>query len=130
MVSEEFDRASFAPFEKANGPAFLENLADDVSWTVTGAANPLKGHFTSKAEVAKNIFGRLIPKMATPMSAKVTSVLVTGDWAVVELKGAGESKGGIDYAQELCWICRFEGEKIVEARIYLDSALVKAILDA
>jgi ketosteroid isomerase-like protein len=53
MLTEEFVRASFAPFENANGPAFLENVADDVSWTATGSANPLKGHFTSKAEVAK-----------------------------------------------------------------------------
>lgn len=129
MVSEEFVRASFAPFEKANGPAFMENVADEVSWTATGTHNPLRGHFTSKAEVGKNVFAKVIAKMATPMKAKVRNVLVSGDWAVVELKGEGQSKGGMNYDQELCWICRYEGEKIVEARLYLDTALVKALLD-
>ena len=128
-LTEEYVHAEFAHFENANGPAFLENVADNVSWTAKGSANPLRGHYTSKAEVAKNIFGRMIPKMATPMRAKVTSVLISGDWAIVELKGEGTSKGGNSYDQELCWICRYEKGKIVEARVYLDSALVKAILE-
>ena len=66
-LTEEYVRAEFAHFEIANGPAFLENVADNVSWTAMGEANPLAGHYTSKAEVAKNIFGKIIPKMAKPM---------------------------------------------------------------
>jgi ketosteroid isomerase-like protein len=77
---------------------------------------------TSKAEVAENIFGKIIPKMATPMKAKVSSVLIAGDWAIVELKGDGTSKGGMKYDQEVCWICRYDEGKIVEARIYMDTA--------
>ena len=128
-LTEEYVRAEFAHFENANGPAFLENVADNVSWRAMGSANPLGGHYTSKAEVAKNIFGRIIPKMATPMRATVSSVLIAGDWAIVELKGDGTSKRGMKYDQEVCWICRYEDGKIVEARIYMDTALVKAILD-
>jgi uncharacterized protein len=71
----------------------------------------------------------MIPKMAAPMRAKVRNVLVSGDWTVVELKGEGLSKGGLNYDQELCWICRYAGDKIIEARVYLDTALVKAILE-
>jgi uncharacterized protein len=107
----------------------LENVADNVSWTMTGSENPLKGHFTSKAEIATKIFGRVMPKMATPMSGKVTNVLTVGDWAVVELKGHAITKGGKAYDQELCWICRYEGDKIVEATVYLDTALVKMVLE-
>jgi ketosteroid isomerase-like protein len=129
MVSESFVRSSFAHFEADNGPAFLQHVADNVSWTATGIDNPLGGHYTSKQEVGAKIFGRIIPKMATALTAKVTNVLTAGAWAVVELKSQGRSKGGKDYNQELCWICRYEDDKIVEVRMYLDTALLKALLD-
>lgn len=129
MVSEETVRASFAHMENANGPAFLENVADNVSWTAMGTHNPFKGHYTSKSDIGKGVFARLIPKLATPLTGKVTNVLVIGDWAVVELKGSAMTKGGTEYNQELCWICRYEGDKVVEVRAYLDTALLKAALD-
>jgi uncharacterized protein len=128
MVSEETVRASFAHIESDN-PDFLKNIADNVSWTAMGTHNPIKGVFTSKSELGKATFGRLVPKLATPIKAKLTNVLVMGDWAAVELKMFSSTKGGNEYNQELCCICRYEGDKIVEVRAYSDTALAKAVLD-
>lgn len=55
--------------------------------------------------------------------------MVCGDWAVVEIFGKSEMKNGKPYDQELCWVCRYEDGKLVEARVYLDSALIKRLED-
>jgi len=50
--------------------------------------------------------------------------LVSGDWAVVELHSLAIAKNGLRFDNRYCWLCRFSGDKIVEVRAYLDSALV------
>jgi len=71
-----------------------------------------------------------MPKMDTekPISAKVQNVMVCGDWATVEVRGRGMTKGGLEYDHELCWIVRYEEGVIVEARAYMDSALLEKII--
>ena len=63
------------------------------------------------------------------MKLQLQSVLVNGDVAAVELKADATAKNGLPFKNEYCWVCRFEGEKIVEVRAYLDSALVKKVLE-
>ena len=129
MLTEQFVRDSFASFEAGNGQVFMQNLSDNVSWTALGTDNPLRGSWTTKADVGKNVFARLNPKLDGPLKSKVHHVLVSGDWATVEMTGSAPAKSGRMYDQEMCMLCRFEGEKIVEIRTYTDSALVKAILE-
>ena len=128
MVSEEVVRKTFAPLITNEG-SFLSHLADNVSWTLTGHDDPLAGHYSSKTDVAAKVFAPIYQKIAGPLAAKIVSLLISGDWAIVEFTARGETKGGNVYAQELCWICRYEGEMIVEVREYLDSAQVKRILE-
>ena len=63
------------------------------------------------------------------MKMEVVNVMVDGDMAAVELKAHATTKSGTNFANEYCWVCRFEGEKIVQVRAYLDSALVKRVLE-
>lgn len=121
MVSEEFVRAEFAPWESGDPTAFFEKLPDNISWTVNGKLNPLAGHYTSKADVLAT-FGRLISKLAGPPACKITNLLTSGDYAVVEADFKSVSKGGNSYDQNICWICRYEGTLCVEVRIYVDTA--------
>ena len=129
MVTEQMVRDAFTPFEAANGQLFMEALSENVSWTAMGTNNPMGGHWTSKADLVKHVFGPLTAKLAAPMKSKVSNVLISGDWATVEMTGSATTKSGGRYDQELCMLCRFEGEKIVEVRTYIDSALVKATLE-
>jgi ketosteroid isomerase-like protein len=55
--------------------------------------------------------------------------LVCGDWAVVEHNGHAVTKKGEDYKMEFCWVCRFESDKIVEVRMYMDTALGKKTIE-
>jgi uncharacterized protein len=121
MVSEAFIRAEFAPWETENPIPFFEKLPDNVSWTVSGSFNQLAGHYDNKNEVLA-VFGRLMSNFAKPPTCKITNVLPSGDYAVVEMTTHGVSNGGKNYDQMLCWVCRYEGDTCVKVTIYVDTA--------
>ena len=59
----------------------------------------------------------------------VEHVLVSGDWAVVELHSDATAKNGLRFDNRYCWMCRFVNGTIVEVRAYLDSALVARLFE-
>jgi len=127
VVQKTFDRTEFVYGDAA---AFFRHVADDVCATITGTDNPISGNYSSKKEWLSSTIERLSRCMSTPTTRIVTNVLVSGDWTTVEYTATAKTKSGKDYAQEFCWLCRFEGDMIVEIRIYMDSALVKNLLEA
>ncbi|HEY8582598.1 MAG TPA: nuclear transport factor 2 family protein [Capillimicrobium sp.] len=104
-------------------PAFFERVADDVTWTVMGT-HPISGTYTSKAEFLAATFGRLAPLMRHGVHLRLTSLVVDGDTMVAELHADSVTLEGAPYDNPLCWVCRFDGDRIVEVRAYLDSAMV------
>ena len=129
MVSAEYVSSIFTALASGDAPTFFNNVADNVSWRVTGTDNPLSGDYHSKAEFVPATFQRLSKLMEGPMKMEVVNVMVDGDMAAVELKANATAKNGTPFANEYCWVCRFEGQKIVQVRAYLDSALVKRLLE-
>jgi len=129
MVSAEYVKSIFTALANGDAPTFFSNVADNVSWRVTGTDNPLSGDYHSKAEFVPATFQRLGKLMEGPMKLEIVNVMVDGDMAAVELKANAKTKNGINFANEYCWVCRFEGNKIVQVRAYLDSALVKRALE-
>jgi ketosteroid isomerase-like protein len=55
--------------------------------------------------------------------------MVDGDWAAVELEALSTALNGKPFNNHYCWVTRFAGDRIVEVRAYLDSALVQQLLD-
>jgi ketosteroid isomerase-like protein len=49
---------------------------------------------------------------------------IAGDMTIVELTLTAMTNAGDVFANAYCWVCRFDGESIVEVRAYLDSMLV------
>jgi ketosteroid isomerase-like protein len=56
-------------------------------------------------------------------------VLVSGDWAVVELHSLATAKNGLRFDNRYCWVCRFVNGMIVEVRAYLDSVMVARLFE-
>lgn len=126
MPTEEFVRAHFSPWETADPHSWFGTLADNVKWTVMGKQNPLHGEYNSREQVLE-VFHGLMSKMAGPPTVKIENIITSGDYAVVEMSFAAptkiplemyESKG---YEQDMIWVCRYEGETIVELRCYIDT---------
>jgi len=129
MVSAEYVKQIFTALANGDGPTFFNNVAENVQWRVTGTDNPLSGDYTSKSQFVPATFHRLGKLMEGRMKLEIVHVMVDGDMAAVELKANATAKNGTKFANEYCWVCRFEGEKIVQVRAYLDSALVKRVLE-
>lgn len=60
---------------------------------------------------------------------KVQNIISNGDQAVVELKASGKTKNGAEVGMDAAFFCEFEGEMIIKVRVYMDSALMKRILE-
>jgi len=113
----------FRNLETSNENAFFTHVADNVDWIVEGT-HPLAGHYHSKADFLANTFEKLAKVLPHGAQLHVEHALVSGEWAVVELHSLATAKNGLRFDNWYCWVCRFEGGKIVEVRAYLDSALV------
>lgn len=121
-------RSIFSGLESGDEAAFFAHVADDVDWTVEGT-HPLAGHYRSKAAFREQTFAKLAKILPQGARLRVTNVLVSGDWAVIELRSMATARNGFRFDNGYCWVSRFADGRIVEVRAYLDSALVQRVFD-
>ena len=122
-ISEQTVRSIFAGLEHGDGDAFFEHVADDVDWTVMGT-HPLAGHYHSKRAFQEATFSKLGKVLPNGAELRVANVIVVGDMAVIELVSGAIARNGMRFGNHYCWVTRFDGQRIVEVRAYLDSAMV------
>jgi uncharacterized protein len=118
----------FKSLEQGDGSEFFKHVADDVDWIVEGT-HPLAGHYHSKEDFLANTFEKLSQVLPQGTQLHVTNVLISGEWAVVELQSLATAKNGFRFDNKYCWICHFKDQKIDKARAYLDSALVARLFE-
>jgi len=121
-------RQIFSYLESGSGDQFFEHVADNVDWTVQGT-HPLAGHYTSKQDFISHTFARLNKILPGGTQLQVQNILIDENWVVVELQSLATAKNGMRFNNHYCWVMRFEDKTIVEVRAYLDSALVKQVID-
>jgi uncharacterized protein len=122
-VAIEKVRDIFKNLDTSNEAAFFTHVADDVDWTVEGT-HPLAGHYHTKTDFLAHTFQKLAKVLPHGAELHTEHVLMSGDWAVVELHSLATAENGLRFDNWYCWVCRFHADKIVEVRAYLDSALV------
>jgi uncharacterized protein len=128
-ISAESIKNMFAVAEEEGYRSkFIDYIADNAVWTVTGSDSPLRGTYTPKSEILR-VFGEHAQYFEGELKPKVTNVIVIGDTAVVELISNGVTKKGVPVANEHCWILEFEEGKILKLRGYMDTALSKRVRD-
>jgi ketosteroid isomerase-like protein len=111
-------RQIFQNLESGDGKGFFEHVAEDVDWIVEGT-HPLAGHTFDK-------LAKVLPKGT---QLHVEHLLISDDWAVVELHSEATAKNGLKFDNRYCWLCRFADGRIVEVRAYLDSTLVARLFE-
>ena len=109
--------------DSATQPEFFARVADDVDWTFEGT-HPLAGRYHDKAQFVEATFTRLEGVLRDGVKLEVTHLYVDGDTAIAELHSTSTTNEGADFANNYCWVCRFDEETIVEVRAYLDSTMV------
>jgi uncharacterized protein len=123
MITEDTVRTIFKGLEQGDGASFFEHVDDKVDWIVEGT-HPLAGHYRSKSDFLAHTFEKLAKVLPQGTQLRVESALVSGDWAVVELRSDATANNGLRFDNRYCWVCRFVNGTIVKVRAYLDSALV------
>jgi hypothetical protein len=55
---------------------------------------------------------------------EVEHLYVDGNTTIAELLSTSTTNEGASFDNRYCWVCRFDGDMIVEVRAYLDSTMV------
>ena len=119
----------FSEMSKGNPLPFIEGLADDVRWTITGTT-PWSKTYEGKQSVLKELLGQLNASLEGPIRLTAQRFIAEDDYVVVEARGDSTTKAGVPYNNNYCFVVRLAGGKAVEVKEYLDTALVTSALGA
>ena len=120
-------RAAFDGLAQADGTAFLDLMADDFSWIIEGQSKWSR-RYDGKDVVRRELFRPLFENFATPYRNAAEEIIAEGDRVVVLCKGEVKTKAGEDYNNDYCYVIRMRGDKMIELREYMDTALAEAAL--
>ena len=106
---------------------FIESLADDAKWVVTGQYSWSRT-FTGKPSILNDLHGHVRSRLVDRTRTIAHRFIADGDIVVVEAKGSNLTKEGVRYDNDYCLVFRFEAGKIKEIREYCDSVLTEKAL--
>jgi ketosteroid isomerase-like protein len=110
-----------------SGTTFVDNLADDASWTVTGQYSWSRT-FRGRDAILNGLMGHVRSQLAERTRTVAYNFIAEGDTVVVEAKGDNVTKTGVRYDNDYCMVWRIENGKVREIREYCDSALAERVL--
>jgi uncharacterized protein len=117
----------FSELSKGNGKPFVESLADDFCWTITGSTKWSRT-YRGKQEVIAELLRPLFAQFADQYTNTAHRFIAEDDYVVVECRGRVTTKSGKPYNNAYCWVCRVADGKLQELTEYLDTELVTAAL--
>ena len=113
----------FAELAKGNSRPFVDSMADDFSWTVTGTTQWSR-KYDGKRAVTEELLGELRTKLAPPIVIEASRYIADGDFVAVEARGKNTTKEGIPYNNVYCFVFRLADGKLKELTEYMDTELV------
>ena len=128
MISKDYVEELFKFLETGENDKFFVKVSDNVNWTVMGT-HPLAGTYKTKKDFMINTFQRLNRVLKEGVILRVKYILVNDNTAVVEMESLSTAINGKPFNNTYCWIVNFENGIIINVRAYVDSALVKRVLD-
>jgi uncharacterized protein len=117
----------YADSANRSGTTFVDNIAEDVSWIVTGQYS-WSGAYKGKDAILNGLLGHLRTLLTDRTRTVAFNFIAEGDYVVVETKGDNVTKTGDRYDNEYCMVWRLENGRIKEIKEYCDSALVERVL--
>ncbi|HKU08478.1 MAG TPA: nuclear transport factor 2 family protein [Bradyrhizobium sp.] len=117
----------FADSANRGGTTFIDNLADDAIWIVTGQ-NSWSHEFKGKDAIFNGLLGQVRSRLGARPRTLAYNFIAEGDTVVVEARGDNVTTEGQRYDNEYCMVWRIENGKIKQIKEYCDSALVERVL--
>ena len=113
----------FAELSKGNSQGFLNNLADDVQFTIVGTTK-YSGTFNSKQELLSKVLGPLSSQLEGGLTITPENFIAEGDFVAMQARGKSTTKTGKPYNNTYCQIFRIANGKVQQMTEYLDTELV------
>lgn len=121
-------QAIFAEMAKGNTTPFVESLADDIRWKLTGTTKWSKIYEGLEA-VRNELLTPLFSNFADQYFGVASRFIAEDDYVVVEWQGRVNTKSGTLYNNTYCYIFRVAEGKVKEITEYFDTELVATVLD-
>ncbi len=130
MINYKKMKDLFSHLENNNAAEFFKSVVDDVEWKVMGK-HPLGGIYNSKEDFLNSTFRRLNKILKDGVILKVEDIFIdeSKNVAIVEMESISVTKDGKPFDNIYCWIVHFNGDKITKVHAYVDSALVKQVIE-
>lgn len=120
-------RDVFAKLADGNGQPFVDALAEDVRWTITGDT-AWSGTWEGFASVRAELLDPLFAQFDTGYRARAIRLVAEDDWVVIESRGDVVTKAGKPYRNSYCYVCRLADGKVRELTEYCDTQLLTEAL--
>jgi uncharacterized protein len=115
----------FAELSKGNAQAFLNNMADDVQFTIMGTTK-YSGTCNGKQELLSKVLGPLSAQLEGGLTITPDNFIAEGDIVAMQARGKSTTKTGKPYNNTYCQIFRIVNGKVQQVTEYLDTELVTA----
>lgn len=117
----------FSELARGNPRPFVDAMAEDFNWTVTGQTKWSKT-YAGKSTVLRELFGILSERIEGKITTIPDRLIAEDDYVVVEAHGSNTTKSGKPYNNRYCFVFRVAQGKLKEVTEYLDTELVTAAL--
>jgi ketosteroid isomerase-like protein len=115
----------FAELSKGNAQAFLNNMADDVQFTIMGTTK-YSGTCNGKQELLSKVLGPLSAQLEGGLTITPDNFIAEGDFVAMQARGKSTTKTGKSYNNTYCQVFRIVNGKVQQVTEYLDTELVTA----
>jgi len=124
--NKEIVKQVFSELAKGNAQLFVERMAEDFRWTVTGTTKWSKTYQGKQAVIAE-LLGVLQTRLAPPIIIVGERFLADEDYVVVEARGKNTTRDGMPYNNAYCFVFRLAHGKLQHLTEYMDTQLVTAV---
>ncbi|RSH82858.1 hypothetical protein EHS25_005848 [Saitozyma podzolica] len=135
-ITDSYVKSAFDKMTGGDIPGVMAMIHDDAEWTVINPkiqSTPLSGMYGKTTFLP--VQGSFFAHLKAPLEWTLNMVVVSGTTGVIQADGRGERKDGKVYFSPYCWVFEFDSAdspepKIVKVQSFLDSALVKEIMES
>ncbi|MGW8328771.1 nuclear transport factor 2 family protein [Streptomyces sp. NPDC055897] len=106
---------------------FFEHVADDVKWTMVGR-HPLAGEYQNKRDFLDGTLEQ-VRSRSDGLRFDLKQMYGSDAEVIVVMEGVATASDGEAYDPFYVWLCRFEGDVIVEVQAYVDTRVVTGLID-
>lgn len=117
----------FARIADRDSSLFVQHLADDATWQVTGQYS-WSHIFRGRDAILNTLHGHVRARIEGRPRTVAYNFIADGDFVVIEAKGDNLTVDGGRYDNDYCMVYRLADDQIKEIKEYCDSTLTEAAL--